>query len=214
MNWSSIIGGSLIRESEIHPHCPEEMAEHFSALEGGSVELELMDFLYGTVRLFKPRFILETGTHFGISAVCLGTACKINRYGKVISIESDPEKAEEARKLLARTGLNETVEVLNGNSLNVISNLSSQNIVFDFTFLDSSTPIRPQEFELLYCRGLIKNLVAFHDTSRTREKTFRNNKEPQQPYIDAMDEIERLYCRGGIENQLSRGFRLMQLKDL
>jgi len=214
MNWPSIIGTRAIRESDIHPHSPEERAEQFFALEGGSVELEVMDFLFGTVRLFKPRCILETGTHFGISAVALGLACKANQMGKVISLESDAGKAEQAKKLHASLGLSEIVEVITGNSIDVIARLSPDNIRFDFTFLDSSTPIRPQEFELLYSRGLISNLVAFHDTSRTREHTLKNEREPQAPYVKAMDEFEQLYCKGGLENPLSRGFRLMQLRPV
>ncbi len=211
MNWPKLFNAQAFKESDIHPHCPEERADLFSSFEQGSVELEVMDFLYGLVRLFKPRRIIETGTHFGISAVALGVACKQNGFGKVISIENDSVKVTNAKKLITSVGLDDYVEIVENESLKYIAQLNSPADAFDFAFLDSMTPIRAPEFILLAEKNLLNNIIAFHDSSRHREKTFVLPGEPQDEYVKAIDEIERKYCRGGIETNLSRGFRLLQL---
>jgi hypothetical protein len=53
--------------------------------------------------------------------------------------------------------------------------------------------------------------VAFHDTSRLREKTFIVESEPQDVYVAEMDEIEKKYCKGGLDFPLAKGLRVMQL---
>ena len=214
MNWSNILNARAYKESDIHPHCPEEKAELFSSFEQGSVELEVMDFLYGLVRLFKPKRIMETGTHYGISAVALGIACQQNGFGKVVSIENDAGKVIKSRALIDSLQLGNFVEIIEDESLKYIQTLSAPNDSFDFTFLDSMTPIRAAEFKLLREKELVNNLVAFHDSSRLREKTFVLPNEPQDEYIRAIDQIEKLYCRGGIETNYSRGFRLMQISKM
>lgn len=212
MNWQNFIKVKSYKESDIHPHCPQERADIFQSFEGGSVELEVMDFLYSIIRLFKPQAILETGTHLGFSALAMAKACQDNGFGKIFSIELDPEKIEKAKLLVNSVELLPFVEFINGDSLSVIPQFKGKINGFGFVFLDSITPLRPKEFELLYSLGLISNIVAFHDTSRLREQTLLNEAEPQSPYCEAMDKIEKLYCRGGIENHFSRGFRVMQVR--
>lgn len=212
MNWQGLLKVKAYKESEIHPHVEQERAHLFHSFEGGSVELEVMDFLYAIIRLYKPQFILETGTHLGFSALALAYACRENGFGKVFSIETEIDKIEKSKLLLSSVGLGPEVQFIHGASLDVIPVFKDKIQGFDFVFLDSLTPLRPKEFELLFSLGLVKNLVAFHDTSRTREQSLVNQKEPQQPYCDAMDKIEKLYMRGGIETNLSRGFRLMQVR--
>ena len=212
MNWPDILGLQPHKESEIHPHCAEERSELFRSFEGGSVELEVMDFLYSVVRMFKPRAILETGTHLGFSAVAIAMGCRDNGFGKLFSIELEIDKIKQANQLTTRANVSSQVEFIQGNSLDIIPQFKGKIDTFDFVFLDSITPVRPKEFELLYALGLLSNIVAFHDTSRMRERSLKNDQEPQIPYCEAMDKIEKLYCRGGIESGFSRGFRLMQVK--
>ena len=214
MNWQAFLKVKAYSEAEIHPHSQVEEAGKFQSFEGGSVELEAMDFLYSCVRLFKPEFILETGTHLGFSAIALAAGCKENGFGKVFSIETDIEKINKSKLLIKSVELQDYVELIHGASLDVIPQFKDKIPGFGLVFLDSFTPIRPKEFELLYALGLVQNIVAFHDTSRTREESLKNPAEPQSPYCEAMDKIEKLYCKGGIENPLSRGFRIMQVKKI
>src|SRR5690606_7322058 len=112
-----------------------------------------MDFLFSCVRLFKPEFILETGTHLGFSAIALAAACKENQYGKVFSIETDIEKINKSKLLIESVDLQNYIEIIHGESLKIIPQFKGKISGFGFVFLDSLTPIRPKEFELLYALG-------------------------------------------------------------
>ncbi len=49
----------------------------YEAFNDGSVEVEIGEFLHGMVRLLKPRYILESGTYFGISSSYLAQGLRI-----------------------------------------------------------------------------------------------------------------------------------------
>src|SRR5262250_1709412 len=57
-------------------------------------EDEVYDFLYGLVRLFKPKVILETGTYKGGAAKAMALAAKENGIGHVISCDIDAALCE------------------------------------------------------------------------------------------------------------------------
>ena len=48
-------------EAEIHPHEDVEKAHLFHAFDGGSTEIEILNWLHATVLMLKPKYILETG---------------------------------------------------------------------------------------------------------------------------------------------------------
>ena len=46
----------------------------FEMFNTGGVEVEVAELLYSLVSVWKPNFILETGTHLGISSAYMGLA--------------------------------------------------------------------------------------------------------------------------------------------
>jgi hypothetical protein len=108
--------------------------------------------------------------------------------------------------------LSKYVEVINVPSLEYIEKLDSSGYKFDFAFFDSRPSIRPVEFQKLYDKGALTDIVAFHDTSRLRELSYIEKDDPQDEYIQHLDQIELQYCRGGLESSLSKGIRIMQLR--
>jgi len=214
MDWVELIqtvGGTLVPEDTVHPHCPEEQAHLFHTFEGGGTEIETLWLLWALLRITKPQLILETGTLQGVGTFAMACALKENGRGKLLSLEMDKDKAMKTYNSLKKTGLTDFLEVINQNSLEFIEQLDTQKFQFDFAFFDSANNIRPTEFKMLYEKGGLTNLVAFHDTSRLREKTFVIKSEPQDVYVAELDKIEKMYCRGGLDFPLAKGLRVMQL---
>lgn len=214
MDWVECVqsfGGILEPESTAHPHCPEEQAHLFHTFGGGETEIETLWLLWALLRITKPQLVLETGTFRGVGTFALASALKENGRGKLISLEMDKDKAIKAYNVLKGNDITDFFEIINQNSLEFIEQLDTQIFKFDFAFFDSKNNIRPTEFKMLYEKGGLTNLVAFHDTSRLRERTFIIESEPQDMYVAELDKIEKMYCRGGLDFSLAKGLRVMQL---
>jgi len=108
----------------------------------------------------KATRILEIGTAIGYSAIWLGLAAK--RYkGKVITIEIDPNRADEARANIHAAELSNHVEVIVGDAREVIPNLKGK---FNMVFIDDGKEDYPLYFELCYPR-LRKNGIIVADNA-------------------------------------------------
>lgn len=131
-----------------------ELSYHAWPNQGWGVELEIGDFLWGLVRAFRPALVLESGTGIGISTRFLGSACKENQHGRVISFEPDPVMLRDARKRVR--GL--PVEIRDGTTL------EWETPRPDFVFLDSFPgEVRRAEISKWLSTGV---LLAIHDAGR------------------------------------------------
>jgi predicted O-methyltransferase YrrM len=73
-------------------------------------------------------------TLYGYSAILMANTLN-SAYGKVVTIEIDKLIADIARKNIADAGLSDKIEVIVGNSLDVIPNLNQK---FQLMFLDAA----------------------------------------------------------------------------
>jgi len=210
--WHTICE-DLFKENEaaIHPHCAEERAELFTSANNGSLELETADFLHAAIRLFKPMNVLETGTYKGISALAIACGLFENGMnGKLITI--DATEQPEAINLFNKYGVTNNVDFVKSNSIAFIALLDElKTKPFDFLFFDSDISCRHKEFRYFLAKNLIapNAIVCFHDTSRTRGKS---SPDFNPEYIAKLDELVNTNCIAGMENPLSRGFRMGQVK--
>jgi predicted O-methyltransferase YrrM len=85
------------------------------------------------IRELKPRRILEVGTLVGYSAILMSK--DLGDDAEIITIEIHEEEAKEARENLHRAEVRPRVEVIIGNALEVIPQLSGE---FDMVFLDAA----------------------------------------------------------------------------
>lgn len=197
-----------VPESALHPHCSEERADEFSALDPGSPEVENLEFLHVLVRLFKPSLVLETGTGSGWSTFAIALALKRNDRGSIQTVELDASTAESARNHVGSLdpGLLNRVSFNIRDSLDFIDEWAGPP--FDFAFFDSLIPIRHREFELAYSKGKLapKALCVFHDTSRLRGMTMNDF---DAAVLAALDRASS--GRQWLECELSRGIRLLRL---
>lgn len=142
--------------------CPEPQL--WSMFEGWTAEVETIEFLYGLVRLIKPRVVVETGTWHGHAACAMGEALRANGRGRLITLETDPESCEIAQANIRTAKLSTLVEVVNGSSLEFVP---TQHI--DLLLLDSDLAAREPEFWHFAPHLTPGAFVAFHDTSQAHK---------------------------------------------
>ena len=90
-------------------------------------------FLFGLVAHHPGCDVLEIGGSRGYSTLWLGAGV---RYlgGRVVSLENDPAKCQARRQNVAEAGLDEWVELVDGDAIEVVPTLSE---AFDVVFLDA-----------------------------------------------------------------------------
>ncbi len=85
------------------------------------VSRETGTLLYMLARSSGARAIVEFGTSFGISTLHLAAALRDNGGGRLISSEFEPGKVQRARAHLAEAGLDDLVEIRQGDALQTLS---------------------------------------------------------------------------------------------
>ncbi|HEX7254358.1 MAG TPA: class I SAM-dependent methyltransferase [Gaiellaceae bacterium] len=90
-------------------------------------------FLFALVAPQTDCEVLEIGGSRGYSTVWLAAGV---RYlgGRVLSLESDPVKAEAWRRNIEGAGLNDTAELIEGDAFETLAELDD---VFDIVFIDA-----------------------------------------------------------------------------
>ena len=114
-------------------------------------EYEMGDFLYGLVRMAKPKLVVETGCYFGDTTAKIALALFHNEprheprdYARLIACDSDPEKAAFVTAMLR----NFPVEVRNCKSEEV-PEIEQADLLFSDsgTLLEECHGLRFAEFE-------------------------------------------------------------------
>lgn len=105
------------------------------------LDLESAGFLRVLLAMTRPQRILEVGTAIGYSTIWFGR----HSEAQITTMERDPERAAEARVNLQRAGLDERVELLEGDALEMIEGLG----MYDLIFLDAAKGQYPRFLELL-----------------------------------------------------------------
>ena len=83
-------------------------------------------FLYMTARACKATRIVEFGTSMGISTIYLAAALRDNGGGHLISSELQPDKVARARANLNAAGLDDLVDVREGDALETLARLEGE----------------------------------------------------------------------------------------
>jgi predicted O-methyltransferase YrrM len=139
------IGSLFAPEDDALKAALRDMRE--AGLPGINVSPVLGRFLYMLAKLAGARRILEIGTLGGYSAIWLGRVLPEN--GRMITLELDPLHAKIARRNLARAMLLGTVEVCEGNALELLRKFVAQGEEpFDLIFIDADKESYTDYFEL------------------------------------------------------------------
>jgi predicted O-methyltransferase YrrM len=108
-----------------------------SALQGK--QLQLMAQLRGA------KDILEVGTLGGYSALWLARA--LPEGGKLVTLELSEKHAQVARENLARAGVGDRIEVIQGPADASLARLAEEGRTFDFVFIDADKEGYPTYFD-------------------------------------------------------------------
>jgi predicted O-methyltransferase YrrM len=95
----------------------------------GHLQGKLLEFIS---KMVSPDCILEIGTFTGYSSICLAKGLK--EGGRLITIEANDEIATFTRSYFTKAGVNDRIELLNGNALEIIPEL---DLMFDLVFIDA-----------------------------------------------------------------------------
>ena len=106
------------------------------------VHWETGRFLATLVRATDPALVLEVGTAIGYST--LHMAQELGR-GKIVTIERDPDRVKQASDYLAKAGVADRVEIVEGDAMQAIEDLPGP---FDIIFLDATKTEYPRYLEL------------------------------------------------------------------
>lgn len=104
-------------------HSKTEYQQLYSHLKDFAlpVSRETGALLYMLARSSKARSIVEFGTSFGISTLHLAAALRDNGGGHLIGSEFEADKAQRARQNLAEGGLQDLVEIREGDALQTLA---------------------------------------------------------------------------------------------
>jgi caffeoyl-CoA O-methyltransferase len=126
-------------EAEDAKEREEEVARELRARQ---VARSTGQFLFALVAPQWDCEVLEIGGSRGYSSIWLGAGV---RYlgGRVLSLESDPAKVEAWRQNVAEAGLEETVELMEGDAFETLPQIQD---VFDMVFIDAEK----EDYEQLF----------------------------------------------------------------
>ncbi|MGC8824032.1 MAG: O-methyltransferase [Bacteroidales bacterium] len=106
-------------------------------------------FLSLMSKMIKPATILEIGTFTGYSAICLAQG--LSAEGRLYTIEVDNEIAEFAQKYIAEAGYSGSIQVIQGDAIEVIPALKE---MFDLIYIDGDKKEYPRYLEV--CLPVLK----------------------------------------------------------
>jgi predicted O-methyltransferase YrrM len=126
----SRIGRLVAEEKKNYPVVYRDHADRYLA-----VSPDYGRFLYGIVRARNATMIVEFGTSMGVSTIYLAAALRDNGGGKLIGSELEPTKAARARAHLKEAGLDDLVEIREGDALQTLKEVGND---IDLALIDGA----------------------------------------------------------------------------
>lgn len=118
--------------------------------------------LYLLVRARSARTVVEFGTSFGVSTLHLAAALRDNGHGRLITTELEPTKAATTRRTLTDSGLDDLVEIREGDALVTLAADPIPSI--DLLFLDGANHLYVDVLRLLE-PALVTNSIVIADNA-------------------------------------------------
>ncbi|NYZ12587.1 O-methyltransferase [Azospirillum sp. RWY-5-1] len=106
-----------------------------------AVSRETGTLLYTLARSLRATSIVEFGTSFGLSTICLAAALRDNGGGRLITSEFEPSKVARARANLDAAGLADLVEFREGDALETLAR--DLPVTVDLLLLDGAKGLYP-----------------------------------------------------------------------
>ncbi len=154
-----------------------------------SVSANQGQFLFLLAKMCNAKRIIEIGTLGGYSTIWLARA--LNGTGKLTSIEIDSSFANVARKNIQRAGLESTVEIITGDALKTLNQLSNnESETVDLFFMDADKPNYVAYFEWALKHSRKGSLIVADNVIRDGKVLDENSKD--EKVIGVRNYIEML----------------------
>jgi predicted O-methyltransferase YrrM len=155
------------------PSSPGRLLRSIRAADKGLLAVSEEDgrFLRMLVATRRAQSILEIGAASGYSGIWLGLGAR-ESGGRVIAIEYDPKRAQEASANISKAGLTDIVRVVRGDAFVEIPKLTGR---FDFVFLDAWKPDYKRFFDMVYPRLDAGGIFVAHNVV--------NKKNEMEPFL-------------------------------
>lgn len=109
-----------IKEKALEEHIPIIMDDTLEVIQKILIET-------------KPKKILEIGTAVGYSAICFSEF--LNESGKIDTIERDLDRAEQAKKNIKLTEVEDKINIYEGDAVEILPTLNEK---YDIVFIDAA----------------------------------------------------------------------------
>jgi predicted O-methyltransferase YrrM len=149
---SPVVASLSSEERDRLMHSKTEYLQFYSRLKDLwlPVSRETGTLLYMLARGTGARNVVEFGTSFGISTVFLAAALRENGGGRLISSEFEPSKVARARQHLIEAGLDDLVEIREGDALKTLARDLPESI--DLVLLDGAKALYADVLDLVIDR--------------------------------------------------------------
>jgi predicted O-methyltransferase YrrM len=133
-------------------HSRTEYSEFYAQMKDVplAVSRETGKLLYMLARAARAGSIVEFGTSFGLSTICLASALRDNGGGRLITSEFEPSKVVRAKANIAAAGLSDLVEFREGDALETLARDLPQEV--DVLLLDGAKALYPDILDLVESR--------------------------------------------------------------
>jgi predicted O-methyltransferase YrrM len=160
------------------------------------IQPEVAQLLKVLVKGFESKKILEIGTAIGYSAVILAEAA--GKDAEVVSLEINKDMARKARLNIERVGLNDRIEVIQGDARFVLNKIEGK---FDFVFIDAAKGHYGEMFEnvlqnirpggIIVCDNvLFRGMVASDSLVKRRKITIVKRMRKFLKYITQHQQLD------------------------
>lgn len=144
------------------------------------VSPETGTLLYMLARSTGARSIIEFGTSFGISTLHLAAALRDNGGGRLISSEFEPGKVQRAREHLLEGGLDDLVDIREGDALQTLAVDLPASI--DLVLLDGAKALYADILDLLEAR-LAPGALIVADNADDAPDYLARVRSPSSGYL-------------------------------
>lgn len=146
----------------------ESVLERIRAADTGQLAVSEEDgrFLRVLAATRRAQSILEIGAASGYSGIWLGLGAR-ESGGRVVAIEYDGQRAQEAAANVRQAGLDDVVRVVAGDAFKEIPRLPG---TFDLVFLDAWKPDYKKFFDLVYPRLAPGGVFVAHNVVNKRSE--------------------------------------------
>ena len=184
--------------------------DQYKMFNTGGVECEVGEFLYALVRLIKPKKVLETGTHFGISSTYIALALSHNDNDSNL-VTIDPIYYDEAKKIHDKMELKKYI-----TQIELHAEKFKTDEQFDLILLDSEPILRFQEFDTFFKNLSPGGIIIIHDLHPHLSYNSFNPDHPNYkhwPYGDFREKLGKYILNNEVQTfsfSTPRGITIFQ----